>query len=101
MGVYYNITNMTSATNIASFVSAVDAQSGYYLGTSIFITLNLLFFLVLKMNGNNTLHSLSATSFIGVILALLMRSMNFLSDKALFITVIIAGICAFFIFSKG
>ena len=100
MGVYYNITNMTTATNMASFVSAVDAQSGYYLGTSIFLTLNILFFLVLKMNGNNTLHSLTATSFVGVLLALLMRSMNFLGDKALFISVIVAGICAFFIFAR-
>jgi hypothetical protein len=87
---YYNLTNVTNATNMWTLTESVNELSAGWLGVAVLITLSVILFISLKDYPMK--EAFAATCFISTVLALLLRVLGLISDFVMFIYVIATAI---------
>jgi hypothetical protein len=99
----YPVTNLTNGT--AGFVGFLQGINTHYmfgwLGNLILISLSLVMFGSFIWSTNDVRRSLAATCFLSFLIAFLLRALSLVSDLALFITLILAGIGLAFAGKQG
>ena len=101
---YYNLTNMTSAgndTTILSFVGEINTTLNYVPTTLILVAIYIVLSLSLISKGFDVIKSVSATSFVGMILAIILFPMNLIAGITLIIFVVLCPLSLFILWVFG
>ena len=86
----YNLTNVSDANSLLDFIIAINQLSGSWFGIMMYISIVLIFFLSMKSRWT-TPQSMSTTSFICLILALIFRTLELIPDFAMWLGIIFAA----------
>ena len=96
--IYYNLTNLTNQgnqTTILTFVEGVNTTLNFVPATLMLIAVYIVLLLVLIGRGIDILRATAATSFIGMILAIMLFPMGLITGTTLVIFCILAPISIF------
>lgn len=90
---YYNLTSLAeNSTGLLPFVQNVNSHlMQHMLGTVFLIGLVIIIFLGFMVSTNDSKRSVAATSVIGFGLAVLLRAINLIPNRALFIALVVAA----------
>lgn len=87
---YYNLTNITGSNSTVGLATAVNDLSGGWLGVTLLIVIFMIFFIALKNYPRK--EAFGAATLITFISALLLWTLEWISDFALFVCVIAAAL---------
>ena len=102
--VYYNLSNMTNQgndTTILTFVEGVNTQLNLVPATLMLVAIYIVLLVALIGKGFDVIKSLSATSFIGMILAIILFPMGLISGITLVIFCILFPLSIFILWVLG
>lgn len=86
----YNLTNVSNSSNMWELTDNINSLSDGWLGISILLSFTIIIFI--SMKDYPFKDAAAATMFISVIMAILFRTIGFVTDFVLFIYVILAAV---------
>jgi hypothetical protein len=101
---YYNLTNLTSAgnqTTLLTFVGEVNNQLNYVPGVLVLVSIYIILFLSLTGRGVDPFRSFAASSWVAMILAIILYPMSLIPGTVLVIFCILAPISLVILFMLG
>ena len=101
---YYNLTNLTSAgndTNILTFIEGTNTMLNYVPATLMLIAIYIVLFLALTGKGVDVIRAIATTSFVGMILAIILFPMNLISGTTLVIFAVLCPLSIFILWVWG
>lgn len=102
--VYYNLTNMTTVGNdstILTFVENVNTTLNFVPATLMLIAIYIVILVALIGKGFDVLRALAATSFVGMVLAIMLFPMNLITGTTLVIFTILCPLSIFVLWVWG
>ena len=101
---YYNLTNLTNtgnSTTILTFISEVNNTTNGVPALLMLIAIAIVLFLALHGRGTHPSRSFAATSFVTMILAMIMYPMELIAGKTLILFCILVPISVFLLWVWG
>ena len=101
---YYNLTNITNQgndTTILTFVEGINSTLNFVPATLMLIAIYIILVLALIGKGFDVLKSVTAASFVGMVLAIILYPMNLIAGKTLIIFCILCPISMFILWVWG
>ncbi len=101
---YYNFTNLTNANNqttLLTLATEVNNQMNYVPGTLIMLAIYIILLLSLIGKGFDVFRSFAATSWVAMILAIIIYPISLISGTTLLVFIILAPISLIILFFWG
>jgi len=101
---YYNLTNITSSgnsTTVLTFVKGVNDIMNGAPAILMLLAIIIVIFLILIKQGVDTYRSMAATSWIALILCIILYPMGLISGFTLVLFAVLAPICIFLLWILG